>query len=153
MLIGGWTFTYIGGYNSPRALPVAATIMVMAGCSGFPIVFATNFYLSASLLWFQFFFGGFCIPVLTGILLNTCPPQLRTIANSIANLVQNLVGYLPAPYIYGVVYQVNGGGKSRAGMLALQTAALASNLLLVVLYFKVKVTEREDRKKHHKKYA
>jgi len=49
------------------------------------------------------------MPVLTGILLNTCPAPLRTIANSIANLVYNLIGYLPAPYIYGVVYQLDGG--------------------------------------------
>lgn len=64
-----------------------------------------------------------------------------------------MVGYLPAPYIYGVVYQMNGGGKSRSGMFALQSAALASNLLLVVLYFKVKITEREEKNKHHSKYS
>ena len=44
------------------------------------------------------------MPVLTGILLNMVPPSLRTLANSIANLVYNLLGYLPAPFVYGIVY-------------------------------------------------
>jgi MFS family permease len=104
VIIGGYIFNSIGGYNSPSAYPLAVFVMCLGACCGFPLVFATNFYLVAFLLWGQFFFGGFCMPVLTGILLNTCPASLRTIANSIANLVYNLLGYLPAPYIYGLIY-------------------------------------------------
>jgi hypothetical protein len=93
-------------------------MMLGSGC-GLPLVYVENYYLSAFLLWGQFFFGGFSLPVLTGILLNTCPESIRTIANSIANLFYNLLGYLPAPYIYGLVYQFYGGGTSRSGMFSL----------------------------------
>lgn len=93
--------------------------MFFGATSGFPIAFITTFEVVAFLLWVSFFCGGFCMPVLTGILLNTCPPVLRTLANSIANLVYNLLGYLPAPYIYGLAYQYSGGGKSNAGMIVL----------------------------------
>ncbi len=119
VIVGGYVFNLLGGYNSPKAYPVCVFSMLFGGGCGVPLVFATNFWAVSFLLWGQFFFGGFCLPVLTGILLNTCPESIRTIANSIANLMYNLLGYLPAPYIYGAVYQANGGGKSRSGMLSL----------------------------------
>jgi len=86
------------------------------------------------------------MPVLTGILLNTCPASLRTIANSIANLVYNLLGYLPAPYIYGLVYQLNGSGESRSGMLSLQLAALISSALLFLLFLKMRASKIKESK-------
>jgi hypothetical protein len=39
VIMGGYTFTLIGGYNSPRALPVAVVIMLLGGFCGFPMVF------------------------------------------------------------------------------------------------------------------
>jgi hypothetical protein len=51
VVMGGWIFTIIGGYNSPKALPVAVIVMVIGGFCGFPIVFVSNFYLAAFLLW------------------------------------------------------------------------------------------------------
>lgn len=104
VVVGGILFNRIGGYNSPKAFPICVAAMLFASACGVPLVFATNYYLVFFLLWGQFFFGGFSLPVLTGILLNTCPESIRTIASSIANLMYNLLGYLPAPYIYGVVY-------------------------------------------------
>jgi MFS family permease len=92
VIIGGVVFSKIGGYNSPGAYPLAVFIISAGGCCGFPMAFMSNFWASATLLWIQFFCGGFCMPVLTGILLNTCPASLRAIANAIANLVYNLLG-------------------------------------------------------------
>ena len=37
------------------------------------------------------------------------PPSAKTTANSLANFVYNLLGYLPAPYVYGLVYDLTGG--------------------------------------------
>lgn len=153
VVLGGYIFSNIGGYNSPNAYPIAVVVMFLGASCGIPLVFTDNFYGVSALLWGQFFFGGFCMPVLTGILLNTCPASLRTIANSIANLVYNLLGYLPAPYIYGLVYQLNGSGKSRAGMLALQIAAAMSSVFLVILFLKKRAFERTEKNKHHKKYT
>jgi MFS family permease len=93
--------------------------MTIGGCCGLLSVFSNNFYIVIFLLWSQFFCGGFVMPVLTGTLLNMVPPSLRTLANSIANLVYNLLGYLPAPFIYGIVYESTGGGESRWGYVAI----------------------------------
>ena len=55
------------------------------------------------LLWFLLFGGGFVLPCATGIMLNTVEEEHRTSANSIANIGYNLLGFLPAPYLYGMV--------------------------------------------------
>lgn len=151
VVVGGFLFNKIGGYNSPKAFPICVFAMLFAAGCGVPLVFATNYYLVFFLLWGQFFFGGFSLPVLTGILLNTCPESIRTIASSIANLMYNLLGYLPAPYIYGVVYQANGGGKSRSGMFSLQISAVLSFIFLFTLLIKKKAIEKEEKSKHHSK--
>jgi hypothetical protein len=110
-MAGGFVFNKIGGYTDPKALPLAVFMTTLAGTSGLPIIFIDDFKICITLLWMQFFFGGFSMPVLTGILLNTVPPSMRTLANSVANLEYNLLGYLPAPFIYGLVYELTGGEK------------------------------------------
>lgn len=44
------------------------------------------------------------MPAATGIMLNLVPQTMRTSANSLANFSYNLFGYVPAPYMYGVIY-------------------------------------------------
>ena len=67
----------------------------------------------------ELFTGGLCVPVLMGYMINTVPKNLQTEANSIANLTFNLLGFFPAPSLYGVVYQMNGSGDNRYGMLTI----------------------------------
>ena len=72
------------------------------------------------------------MPATTGIMLNFVPPDMRTMANSIANLSYNLLGYLPAPLLYGIAYEYDGGGKSHLGMWAIQMFTCVAFLLNVV---------------------
>ena len=51
------------------------------------------------------FFGGFTVPVLIGCMLNSVPHKMRSSANSIAEFSYNALGYMPAPFIYGVMSQ------------------------------------------------
>jgi hypothetical protein len=64
----------------------------------------SDFKTVATLLWFLLFFGGAVLPSITGIMLNTIDGNLKTTANSLANLSYNLIGYLPAPFVYGAIY-------------------------------------------------
>lgn len=137
VICGGIVFNKLGGYTSPKSYPVAVFVMAMAACLGFPIPFVKDFIpLVVGLLWGQFFCGGFCMPVLTGILLNSVPIPCRTMANSIANLFYNLFGYLPAPYAYGLAYQLTGSGTSRAGLITLECAGVLGALLMIFLWIK-----------------
>ena len=63
------------------------------------------------------------MPAMTGAMLNQVPPSCRALANSIANLVYNLIGYLPAPAIYGFFFDLWGG---HWGLVALQCGTMVT---------------------------
>lgn len=82
----------------------------------------SDFYLVGILFWLLLFFGGFILPPVTGIMINSVGEFQRASANSIANLCYNLLGYLPAPSVYGLIAAAtkietpSGGNKSRWSM-------------------------------------
>lgn len=69
------------------------------------------------------------------------PKSTKTTANSLANFVYNLLGYLPAPYVYGLVYDNTGGGKSIWGMFALECAGMVAVFLMIALLIRQKREE------------
>lgn len=81
-----------------------------------PIPFMDNFYYIGMLFWGLLFFGGFILPPVTGIMINSVGEYQKSSANSVANLCYNLFGYLPAPMLYGIIEQYTGGSKSRWAM-------------------------------------
>ena len=52
------------------------------------------------------------LPSLTGIMLSSVHENLRGSANSIATLCYNCFGWMPAPFIYGLVSKVMGDETS-----------------------------------------
>jgi MFS family permease len=91
-----------------------------------PIPFLDNFIIIAALLWFLLFFGGAILPAMTGMMLNTVEGSQKTAANSLANLSYNLLGYLPAPFVYGAIYDSGDGGNSRQAMATLMFSPIIS---------------------------
>ena len=115
----GAIFDKIGGYLGPRAIPVCCACGFIAVVSGLLAAYLEEPTQVAACLTIQLFCGGFTMPAATGIMLNFVPPNMRTMANSIANLSYNLFGYLPAPLLYGIAYEYGGGGHSHLGMWAI----------------------------------
>ena len=76
------------------------------------------------------------MPNLTGILLNSVAAKERAIANSVANFFYNLLGYLPSPFLYGLVtqltaeYDKEGNNVSRWGMVMLMYCSIIGVLSL-----------------------
>jgi MFS family permease len=104
VLLGGYITTkVIGGYTSDWAIYVCLFVGILATCVAIPMPMVNQFWAFIVLFWFLLLFGGFMMPNLTGILLNSVPARERAMANSIANFVYNGFGYLPAPYLYGLV--------------------------------------------------
>jgi sugar phosphate permease len=66
-----------------------------------------SFPAFVGLLWIVLFCGGFCLPPVTGIMINSVSSQQKSTANAIANLCYNLFGYLPAPSVYGTVSELS----------------------------------------------
>ena len=113
VVVGGNVTTALGGYNSEKSLILSSCVSVFCLCCAAPIPFFDNFYVVAILLWLLLFFGGFILPCMTGIMLNTVDQSLKTTANSIANLSYNMLGFLPAPFVYGAIYDFGEGKNAR----------------------------------------
>ena len=128
---GGNVISCLGGYNSKKGLYLIMGIAVICVASGAPIAFVDDFASFGSLLWALLFFGGFMLPGLTGIMLNTVEPQFKTSANSMANLTYNLLGYLPAPIIYGLIYDAGEGGNARYAMAVLMFTPIISMVCIL----------------------
>jgi len=60
------------------------------------------------------------------MMLNTVDEELRTIANSIANIGYNMFGFLPAPYIYGLIADYGGGNNKIIAMRFLMSLPVIS---------------------------
>ena len=57
------------------------------------------------MLFFALANGGILQVTCTGLMLSQVTPALRPKANALAAFFYNMLGYLPAPYIYGLVAQ------------------------------------------------
>ena len=51
VVLGGFFFTRIGGYNSPKAFPICVFVMSIGCTVGLPLVYVNDFYFAAVLLW------------------------------------------------------------------------------------------------------
>jgi len=135
VVVGGNITTKLGGYNSEKAAKICCIAAVFClGCA-IPIPFLDNFIIIAALLWFLLFFGGAILPAMTGMMLNTVEGSQKTAANSLANLSYNLLGYLPAPFVYGAIYDSGDGGNSRQAMATLMFSPIISVSALIAAVY------------------
>lgn len=100
----------LGGFRSKRSLYLSVAIALSCLGSAAPIPFLSNFPAISALIWFLLFFGGSLLPFITGVMLEIVQKDMLATANSLANLNYNLLGYLPAPVIFGAIYD-SGPGK------------------------------------------
>lgn len=131
VIVGGKISHYLGGYTGKHALDFCLVGSLLASAICLPVPFLNNFLYVSLLLWLLFFVGGGLLPTLTGMMLSAIPRHLRSIGSSVAQFVQNLTGYLPAPVIYGYVIAITGGGESRWGMRILMSWSLLGFIFLV----------------------
>lgn len=131
VIMGGIITTYFGGYNTYKSHRLQQFIGICAVACALPIPFV-DFSVFAWLMWLLLFFGGFLLPQVTGIMLNTVEEKKRTSANSIASLCYNLMGYLPAPSFYGMVSAITNNPVSRVPMACLLYSTLVSISMLII---------------------
>jgi hypothetical protein len=61
---------------------------------------------------------------------------MRSVSSSLAQFVENGLGYLPAPIMYGVVNHYTGGKTSRYGMYMLMGWTIWPVLFMTYAFFK-----------------
>ena len=115
VITSGILTTKMGGYNTLKAQYMQCIVGICAVLSALPIPWISkdHFIVFAFFIWLLLFFGGFILPPMTGIMLNSVSEYQRTSANSLANMCYNLFGYAPAPIFYGLISKISGGDTSR----------------------------------------
>ena len=132
VVIGGTILDRLGGYTGKEALDFCLVFGSLASLVALPVPFLNNFMAICVLLWFLLFFGGGLMPAVIGtefsylikfnflgIMLSSIPKKMRAMGYSTAQIVQNFLGYVPAPVVYGFMVEVTGGEESRFGMILL----------------------------------
>lgn len=133
-VFSGYFGMKIGGYNSENALPSCILFSAVMIVFGLPFTNVENFYLLNTLLWAIMFLGGLMIPLMTGVMLHSLDPELRPNANAFASFTYNLLGFLPAPFIYGCICSVSGGKTSKWGMSITMNFNIVALIFLIFAY-------------------
>ena len=134
VLSGPYT-NFWGGIYSKKIVQAILLLMIPSIVVALPIPFIDSVYGALTLFWFLLFFGAMILPILTGVILTKVAPEIRPRANSIANLFYELLGYFPAPVLYGYACQIDGGSDSRAGMALLMFSTLLMPLFVAIALF------------------
>ena len=104
-ILGGIITTKLGGYTTRAAfLQVLIVYMVLLAAS-LPMSFVNKYYEFGVCLWFIVFTFGYTEPILMGIMLNMVSPPERSTAISVTTFLMMSFGLLPAPYVYGAIYE------------------------------------------------
>ena len=118
-LLSGIVTNKAGGYETNDVLQTVFFIGILAMISSALMPLVSSYQLALALTWITFFLGAICLPIITGAFLNRVNESDRPKAISLAYLSYNLLGYLPAPLVYGLANEISGDSKSRMGMIVL----------------------------------
>ena len=94
--------------NMRKSLIFCSLLGIFACLSSIPVPITRDLFYFIIFMWLVLFFGGGIVPVLTSIIINAVPDEHSGSANSISNLLTNTLGYLPAPYVYGILSDISG---------------------------------------------
>lgn len=103
VIFGGFMSTKLGGYESKHSILLCVIFALFACVFSIPVPLVSGVVEFTVFLWFVLFFGGAILPPITGIIITTLPRELRGSANSITAFFSILFGYLPAPFVYGII--------------------------------------------------
>ena len=141
-VFSGMVGSRIGGHESPVAIPSCVLSALMCALISVLVPFCNTTKSVCFLLWVMLFLGGYMLPLVTGIMLGQVDQDHKAKANSLANLCYNLIGYMPAPTIYGAVCSLTGGKQSRWGMIVLMSMTIPPLFFLFLL----QATKKESKK-------
>jgi len=106
VVFGGVSVDKFGGYRkSDSALTLCMVYAVLAVVTAIVVAFSTSFAALIVFLWLLLFFGGACVPVITGLYVAAVPKELRALGSAFAMVFMLTFGYCLAPVLCGVLSQ------------------------------------------------
>ena len=94
--------------NMRKSLMFCSILGILASICSIPVPITLDLLCFIIFMWLVLFFGAGIVPVLTSIIINSVPEEHIASANSMTNLVTNALGYLPSPYVYGILSDIKG---------------------------------------------
>lgn len=146
VMYGGYEIQKLGGYTSNQAVAKCFEFSIIAAGFGILASFIPFFPIFIIFIWVLLFFGASIVPGITGIMLSSLGEYSKEAANSITYLCYNLFGYLPAPFLYGLVCSYTGGLKSRWGLRFLMLLGVLGVLFLYLAKREKKILTKEQEK-------
>ena len=102
-IAGGFISQLFGGYSSSSALSICLIYAIIGSACAVVVPYVGHFWIFVVFTWGLLFFGGALVPPLMGIVLDCVSPKIKAFANSKTITLINLLGYLPAPTVYGLL--------------------------------------------------
>ena len=116
VLTGGILIQYLGGYTTGKALDACCKLTFVGFIFAGLLPIFENPILFVIIMWLLLFFESSITPGLTGLMISSIPDSYKEVGNSITQLCYNLIGFLPSPFIYGLVSSYTGGSDSKWGL-------------------------------------
>lgn len=129
VILGGLAVSFAGGYESKHSLLFCLCFALVSFIFTIPAPLVNSLFLFTLMLWIILFFGGAIIAPINGIIITSLPKENAGSANSISHFFCNLIGKLPAPYVYGVIKTYFNG---RIAMTVSMWISILSVLFLAV---------------------
>lgn len=132
IILGGLLSTKVGGYDTEKAIyiPLISSFLVCVLANIIPLT--SNAIVFLPLFWSYLFFGSIIIPVCSGIILVSVEKKYAGSASSISNLLYNIFGRLPGPYLYAVFKSMVNDKNSRIPFWILLNIAIPGFIAVLI---------------------
>jgi MFS family permease len=100
---GAITTKFLGSYTNSRSATLCLLMLTILSLASLPLSYLESPYAFIACVWVVMFCHGFIEPIFTGILLTSVAPEEAATASSVLIFMQMVLGFLPAPYVYGLL--------------------------------------------------
>ena len=125
--------------NMRKSLLFCSLLGFFACLCSIPVPITLDLFYFIIFMWLVMFFGGGIVPVLTSIIINAVPDEHSASANSISNFFSNALGYLPAPYVYGILSDITGDLGALGMKVTMWISIVGMLLIFLATYDSFKV--------------
>lgn len=103
--VGAILVTKVGGYISKKAIIICLVFSGISTTFAMIIVVSKSIVYYLIITWIYLFATGVMVPLKTGIIISSLPERLRCDWYTITNFLLNVIGNLPATFVYGAIYE------------------------------------------------
>ena len=133
LIVGGFIVDKIGGYYKKGSLIFCLIFSLLGVIPAIPLPLVDSLFLYALCLWGLLFLGAATLPPIQGIIIACLPKDVQGSGNSFVIFFYNLLGYLPAPFIYGFLkdYFADKNDPAKGSRVA-QKITIWTNFLVII---------------------